>query len=206
MIVAIIDIVASREISDSKRKKMDKEIRSILSETHSRFKKHCIATPALTQGDSIELLISDWLPVIFLLHSLLLKNLDLRVGLGTGKIIVQHEKADECDGPVFWNARQALDEIKQAKYMTSNAGFKFDKKTSSKENNAVINTILFFTTLQSLSSTQLRYCYHYIWEEMQISEIAKAVNTSKGNISKTLNKTPCYLLEKVVAILNRSDK
>jgi hypothetical protein len=206
MIVAIIDIVASREIADSKRKRMDKDIRSLLHETHNRFNKYCLATPALTQGDSIELLVNNWLPIIFLMHSLLLRNLELRVGLGTGKIVVHNEKADECDGPVFWNARQALDEIKQAKYMTSPAGFRMDKKTSSKENNAIINTILFFTTLLSLSSTQLQYCFHFIWGDMQISEIAKAMGTSKGNISKTLSKTPCYLLEKVVAFLDHPDK
>jgi len=201
MIAAIIDIVASREVTARDRKKMDREIRSLLLKTYDRFKEYCPAIPTLTQGDSVELLVTNWLPIIFVFHSLLMENYDLRVGLGTGKIVVRNESADECDGPVFWNARQAVDEMKRTKYMKSPAGFKLDKRTSSSEPNAVINSILFLTTLLGLSPAQLRYCFYHIWEKKSISEIAKAAKTSKGNISKTLSKTPCYLLEKVVTFL-----
>jgi len=201
MIAAIIDIVASREVTARDRRTMDREIRSLLLKTYDRFKEYCPAIPTLTQGDSVELLVTNWLPIIFVFHSLLMENYDLRVGLGTGKIIVHNESADECDGPVFWNARQAVDEIKRAKYMKSPAGFKLDKRTSSNETNAVTNSILFLTTLLGLSSAQLQHCFHYIWAEKSISEIVEAVKTSKGNISKTLSKTPCYLLEKVVTFL-----
>lgn len=203
MIAAIIDIVASREVTARDRRKMDRKIRSLLLKTYDRFKEYCPAIPTLTQGDSVELLVTNWLPIIFVFHSLLMENYDLRVGLGTGKIVVRNESADECDGPVFWNARQAVDEMKRTKYMKSPAGFKLDKRTSSSETNAVINSILFLTTLLGLSPAQLRYCFYYIWEKKSISEIAKAAKTSKGNISKTLSKTPCYLLEKVVTFLER---
>ena len=204
MIAAVIDIVASREVTARDRKRMDKGIRSLLLKTYDRFKEYCPAIPTLTQGDSVELLVTNWLPIIFVFHSLLMENLDLRVGLGTGKIIVRNESADECDGPVFWNARQAIDEIKRAKYMKSPAGFKLDKKTSSNETSIIINSILFLTTLLGLSPAQLRHCFYYIWEKKRVSEIAEAVKTSKGNISKSLSKTPCYLLEKVVTFLDHS--
>jgi len=206
MIAAIIDIVASREGTARDRKKMDREIRSLLLKTYDRFKEYCPAIPTLTQGDSVELLVTNWFPIIFVFHNLLMENYDLRVGLGTGKVIVHNKNADECDGPVFWNARQAMDEIKRTKYMKSPAGFKFDEKTSSNETNAVINSILFLTTLLGLSSAQLRHCFHYIWGKKSISEIAKAAKTSKGNISQILSKTPCYLLEKVVTFLDHSQK
>ena len=206
MIAAIIDIVASREVTARDRKKMDREIRNLLLKTYDRFKEHCLAIPTLTQGDSVELLVTNWFPIIFVFHNLLMENYDLRVGFGTGKVIVHNENADECDGPVFWNARHAMDEIKRAKYMKSPAGFKFDEKTSSNETNAVINSILFLTTLLGLSSAQLQHCFRFIWEKKSISEIAKAAKTSKGNISKTLSKTPCYLLEKVVTFLDHSQE
>lgn len=202
MIAVIIDIVSSRELAVQKRKTLDKKIRKLLREMHNRFMKNCLAVPSLTQGDSIELLVSNWLPIIFVVHNLLMENLELRIGFGTGNIIVQNENADECDGPVFWNARQALDEIKKRKYMISPAGFRFDKKTSSNEANVVTNSILFFTTLLGLSTTQRRYCFQYIWEKQRVSEIAKIVKSSKGNISRTLSKTPCYLLEEIVSFQN----
>jgi hypothetical protein len=126
MIAAIIDIVASRGANARERKKLDKEIRSLLDQTYHRFKEFFVAIPALTQGDSVELLVSSWHPIVFLFHRLLMEDLEFRVGLGTGEILLLKENADECDGPVFWNAREALDEIKRTKYMSSSVGFNID--------------------------------------------------------------------------------
>jgi hypothetical protein len=202
MIASIIDIVASRDVTVRQRMKLDREIRDLIDETYKRFKEYCVAIPALTQGDSIEVLVSSWHPIVFLLHRLMMEDLEVRVGLGTGDVIVLNENADDCDGPAFWNAREALDEIKRIKYMNRAAGFRIDEKASYKENNTVINSIFFFTTLLGLSTTQLTHCYYYIWEKKRVSEIAETVKTTKGNVSRTLSKTPCYLLEEVMAYLN----
>ncbi|MBS3795739.1 MAG: hypothetical protein KGY80_12615, partial [Candidatus Thorarchaeota archaeon] len=195
MIAAIIDIVASRDADASERKELDRALRELLHEVDKRFEEYCHAHSSLTQGDSIELLINSWQPIVFLFHNLLMRELRFRVGLGTGKIVIKKEEADECDGPAFWNAREAIDEIKQMKYMARTAGFKIDKEGSEKETNAVVYSLLLLTTFLSLTSTQLEHCYYHIWEGKGISEIAKLVETSKGNVSSSLSKTPCYLLE-----------
>ncbi len=203
MIAVIIDIVASRDVNARERRKVDEKMRGMLSQTYERFKDYCLAMPAITQGDSIELLVSSWQPIVFLFHRLLMEELEFRVGLGTGEIIIRKESADECDGPAFWNAREALNETKSMKYMNRSAGFKVDEKASGDENNAVVNSLLFYTTLVGLSASQLQHCYYYIWEKKRTSEIAEATKTSKGNVSKTLSKTPCYLLERVMTFLNQ---
>ncbi|MFW9890325.1 MAG: SatD family protein [Candidatus Thorarchaeota archaeon] len=201
MIASIIDIVASRDTPVGERRKLDRKIRGVIDETYKRFKEYCIAMPALTQGDSIELLINSWQPIVFLLHRLLMEELEVHVGLGTGEIIIHNEKADDCDGPVFWNAREALDEVKSMTYKKRSASFKIDENTSDKESAIVVNVVLFFASLLRLSKTQLQYCFYYLWEKKQISEIAQAVKTTKGNVSRTLSKTPCYLLEEVMRFL-----
>lgn len=203
MIAVIVDIVASRDVDTRERRRLYEKLQDLLELTYNRNREHCVATPVLTQGDSMELLVNSWHPIVFLFHKLLIEELEFRVGLGTGEIIIYKEKADECDGPAFWNAREALDEIKDAKYMKRSAGFKVDENASDSENNAVINSILFFTTLLGLSTTQREHCYYYIWEKMRISEIAKVVKTSKGNISKTLSRTPCYLIGRVMTFLSK---
>jgi len=202
LIAAIIDLVASRDIEASKRKEMDKEIRQILDTVNNRFRKHCLAHPTLTQGDSIELLVNSWQPIVFLFHNLLVREMDFRVGMGTGKIVIKKKMADECDGPAFWNAREALDEIKERKYMASPAGFRIGKNSPDSETNMVIHSLLFLTTLLSLTSTQLEQCYYHIWENKGISEIAEIVDTSKANVSNSLGKTPCYLLRKIKSFLD----
>ena len=201
MIASIIDIVASRDVTVRQRRKMDREIRDLIDETYRRFKKYCLAIPALTQGDSIELLVNSWHPVVFLLHRLLMQSLEVRIGLGIGEIIVQNENADDCDGPAFWNAREALDEIKSRRYMNKSAGIKSAEEILDDEKITAVNIILLFTALLGLSSTQLLYCFYYIWENKRISEIAEVVKTTKGNVSRTLSRTPCYLLEEVMTYL-----
>ena len=202
MIATIIDLLASRDAGAEKRVKTDREVRTILKQTHERFEKHCSAIPALTQGDSIESLTSSWQPIVFLFHSLLMRGLKFRVGLGTGEIIVHNRNADECDGPAFWNAREALDEIKQMKYMTRAASFRVDKKAQVDENNAVVQSVLILSTLLSLTQTQLQHCFYYIWDNKRVFEIAELVKTTEANVSKSLGRTPCYLLENVLAFMD----
>ena len=202
MIAAIIDIVASRDASVPERRKLDRDVRGVIDETYKRFKEYCVAMPALTQGDSIELLVNSWQPIVFLLHKLLMKDLEVHVGLGTGEIIIHNEKADDCDGPAFWNAREALDEVKHMKHMKRSASFKIDENAPNNEKTMIVNVVLIFTNLLSLSTTQLQYCFYYIWDKNQISRIAKDVKTTKGNVSRTLSKTPCYLLEEVMTFLD----
>jgi hypothetical protein len=202
MIAVIIDLVASRENSAHQWKELDREIRSILDQVYERFKEFCIAIPALTHGDTIEVLSSSWQPVFFLFHYLLMEGLEFRVGLGTGKIIVHNEIADQCDGPAFWNAREVLDNVKRRKYTARTAGFSIDKKSPPDERDAVIYSILFLTTLLGHTKIQLRHCFYHIWEKKQITEIADEVRSSTGNVSKSLSRTPCYLLETVIAYLS----
>ena len=201
MIVVIIDIVASRDFDIRRRKRLDKILRETLDEVYKRFKDNCDAVPALTLGDSVELLVNSWQPIVFFLHKLLVDGFEFRAGFGTGEIIIQKEYADDCDGPAFWNAREALDEIKSTKYTNRSAGFKFDEKTTDKEIDAVIHSILIYTTLHGLSAIQVQHCFYYIWENKKVSEIAEITKTTKGNVSKSLSKTPCYLLEKVMSFL-----
>ncbi|MCF2137113.1 MAG: SatD family protein [Candidatus Thorarchaeota archaeon] len=204
MIAVIADLKESRKTKTKKREAIDRELRDILDETYKRFQKHCSAIPELTQGDSIELLVTSWEPIIFLFHRIMIENIDFRVGIGTGKIIVLRKKADECDGPAFWNAREALNEAKQNRYMPSMAGIRLAEDTTDKEKNTAISSILFLTTLHGMTLKQLRCCFYHLWEKKRVSQIAEIMQTTKSNVSKILNKTPCYLLAKILALRERN--
>jgi hypothetical protein len=201
MIAAILDIVESKGLNPASRKEMDDKLRNLLTILYDRFEKYCSSRPALTQGDSIELLVTSWQPVVFLFHRLLMDGLQFRVGLGTGRITLQKDQADESDGPAFWNARTALDEIKEMRYMTRSADFRIDENSSKIEAYMVITSILFLTSFLGQSTTQLQQCYYYLWDQKNLSEISEIVKTSKANVSKTLSKTPCYILKNTMAFL-----
>ncbi len=115
MIAGIIDLVGSKALTLEDRQKLNDELRAVLKGIYERFKEFCIARPSLTQGDSIELLVNHWKPIAFLFHKLLIKQLDFSVGFGTGEVHILREFADECDGPAFWNARAALENVKKTK-------------------------------------------------------------------------------------------
>jgi len=205
VIAAIIDLIASRDASTRERREMDGKVRRLLEETYDRFTQDCEAVPTLTQGDSIELLVTTWQPIVFLFHRLLMERLRFRVGLGTGPVEIHKEHADECDGPAFWNAREALEELKGTKYMSREAGFRLSDRTSNTERQTVIISTLILASLLCLTATQLTHCYYHIWEEKSITEIAEIMKTTKGNVSRILGKTPCYILQKVMAFLSPAD-
>ncbi len=198
LIAVIVDIQKSRSIEGLKRKEMDIRLRQLLQILYNRFERYLVARPMLTQGDSIEILVNDWRPVAYLFHRLHMEDIRFRVGIGTGEIIILRDSANECDGPAFWNAREELEEVKTARYKGRIAGFRFDRESHDTENNEAIKALLFLTTLQGMTPTQSGYCYYYIWEARNITEIAQHMNTTKGNVSKTLNKTPCHLLAKII--------
>jgi len=198
-IAAIIDLAESRAIED--RKKLDEVLRSTIREAYDRFKKNCLASPTLTQGDSVELLVNNWKPVIFLFHKLLLMGLEFRVGLGASMIHLFRENADECDGPAFWNAREALEEVKSLKRKRVIANFKVEDETPKEEITYIATSILFLTNLRALTASQLKYCYYYLWEGKNISQIAEMTKTSKSNVSKNLARTQCYTLKRLIDLL-----
>jgi len=200
-IAAIIDLTESKTIEIMDRKELDESLRSMIQMVYKRFEKNCLAKPTLTQGDSIELLVNNWKPIIFLFHKILLMELDFKVGLGTSTIHLFRENADECDGPAFWNAREALEEIKKMKRKKVIASFKVESGTPKDEIIYITSSILFLTNLKMLTLSQLKYCYYYMWERKKISEIAEITKTSKGNVSKNLSKTQCYTLTRLISWL-----
>ena len=177
---------------------IDEKVRSILDLAYNKYADFCLSKPALTRGDSIELLVTDWLIIAFLFHKLLSEKLNFSVGLGSGTISLLKEVADECDGPAFWNARKAISEIKERKKEKMIANFILEKNTPEYEINIITNSILFLTILKRLTSQQIKYSYYYLWENKSVTEIAALFGTSRGNISKILRRSLCFTLKKVI--------
>jgi len=196
-IVAIVDIVASRELTSRDREKLVSRIESLVNEFNDKWRSELVAKGAITGGDSVEITSKSWIPIIHLLHSLLLINNMFRVGIGAGKITLIREYADQCDGPAFWKAREAMN---AAKSQDLPIIFSIDKTASRQEGEDVKKLVLAYTLLLKMSSSQRKYCFDYIWENKKITEIARKYGTSKSNISISIKKSLCRSLK--IVILN----
>ena len=195
-IVAIFDIVGSTSIETKKREKVLDEIRALLEELNkSELKDNLLAKPAITGGDSIEILAKNGKAVMYFIHMLNIREINVRTGLGAGKVDIFKEYADECDGPAFWAARKALEECRRRKVQV----WLETHKTAKNEEKLTLKLISLFTIiLQYMSREQRKYCYNYIWKNMSITEIAKKENVSPSNISQIIKKTVCKAIKQTL--------
>ncbi len=198
MLAVIIDIEESKVADVERRKVINEIIKKTGESVYKKFRENFESKPALTQGDSLELLVNNPKPLMYIFHKILFEGIKFKVGIGVGDVYLKQEYADECDGPAFWYAREAIDEIKRVKNMRPMALIKKGEDSNLKEVHMALIATLYLTSIISLSKQQIRYCFKHIWEEKSIKEIAKEVNFSTSNISKTLKRTPCYTLKKIV--------
>lgn len=194
-IAAIIDIVTSRKISLNKRKKLMKTIDDLIQEFDNEWKKHLKAGTARTAGDSVEALSKNWIPILNLLHRFMIKDINFRVGFGAGAVNILRESADECDGPAFWAAREALN------FATKNnlsASYSIGEGATEKEKCEIEKLYLSQIILLQMSQSQRKYCYMILWENAKLKDIARTYGTSLSNISITLKRAKCRHLKQTI--------
>ncbi|NIQ05279.1 MAG: hypothetical protein GWO20_05995 [Candidatus Korarchaeota archaeon] len=153
--------------------------------------------PAIIAGDSIELVTEQWWIPVYLFHRLLLFQLPLRGGIGTGKIHILRKKADESDGPVFWSAREALD---QAKKRGKEVHLHYGEGTSSHDKLEGIKAFLSMGILLNMTDTQRNLAFPWVWERKKITEISEMQETLKANVSITLSRSHAYIIRRLLEL------
>ena len=193
-IAVIIDVEGSKRLPPTERGKLLGEIREALGEVYAFMRQQNLARPALTSGDSCELLVNSWKPVAYVAHKLLLGGVRFRAGLGATRIYVLRELVDECDGPAFWKAREALEETRR-KTLRPRVAFAWEEDTPELEKAHIALAALYVTYIWGLSKAQLEYTYYYAWRDMTVSQIARETGKTLGAISKTLKKARAHTIK-----------
>ena len=198
-IATIIDIIGSKRMPSDERKRIidivDMVIKSVNKLEKHSIKSALMAYPAITGGDSLEILAKKSEPILYILHQLLMRDIPIRLGIGIGKIDILKRSADECDGPAFWAARQALEEGQKNK---ANAWVIAHESSELWEALEAKSLGLVFLLLERMSLEQRRYCFYYIWEDMKLKEIAKKEGVSVSNVSQIVKKTNCRSLKHLI--------
>ena len=198
-IAAIIDIVESKKIGIEERAKILETLHTVLKslkkEVETNIAGSLLANPAVTGGDSLEILAKNSKPIVYIVHRLLIHNIPIRLGLGTGEIHVWKESADECDGPAFWEARKALEASKKNKTITWVSSHDTSKKWEVAE--AKLASTLFLL-LEKMSQEQRKYCFDYVWRNIKIKDIAEKERVSISNVSQIIKKSRCKAIKHLI--------
>ena len=200
LLAAIFDLIKSREMS-GRAEEIRNLVKMGIELVEDRWDRELVARPALTAGDSVEFLVGDWRPVTFFFHYSLTHRLRFRVGLGAGRVDVIREFADECDGPAFWSARDALERLDLERSGGSVLDFEKGEGMDQKDRENLLTATLTMAMLAEMPDRRLTYCFRRVWFGEGVSDIARRYGVSKGNVSKTLRGTGCFILSRLVGDL-----
>ncbi len=197
MLAAIFDLIGSRREVEHAGKLREKIFKA-LSSLEDVWANRLPAKPALTAGDSVEILAKGWKPVTFFFHLSRTLGLGFRVGLGAGRVDVVREFADECDGPAFWSARSSLEFLRSREARGSVVNFALAEGSEIEDLLELRTASLTISLLAEMPEKRILYCFRRVWLGERVTEIASKYGISKGNVSKALRNTGCFILMKLV--------
>ena len=198
MLAAIFDLVRSRRLGPAEAGRLRETISRCVEQVEVRMVKELVAKPALTAGDSVEFLTSGWKPVVFFFHLSRSAALEFRVGLGAGRVDVLREFADECDGPAFWSARSALEDLDRREARGSLVNFELGEGADCEDARNLELASLSISLIDEMPLRKALYCLHRVWFNERVSDIAMRFGVSRGNVSKVLRGSSCFVLAKLV--------
>ena len=191
-LAAIIDISESKKMSKDIRLQFQNRIRECLKNAYQRFKKYLLNKPAISAGDSIEIISSCWEPIGYIITSIISIGVPVKIGIGTGEITILAEYADESDGPALWNARNALERAKSRGIFIE---FIADNK---KYNDELKMLILYLLYLNRLRKEIVSYLLEYVWHCRSLSEIARKSKKTLANLSQIAKRNNFEILKRII--------
>ena len=196
MVAVIGDLVRSRE---SPRRA---DTQRALLVALRRANGHVPAVQQLrsTIGDEFQAIyadLADGLRATLLVHLLMRRSSDVRFGLGLGAVTVFDPAAQPVsqDGPAWWSARDAIDDVKRAAHRqgharTTRTRFKAAAtENASTPNSSIVNAFLVLQDelVANLSDRASEMVALRI-EGRTISEIGRSLNVSASAVSQALAK------------------
>ena len=113
-LAVIVDLIKSREIPDCENEQA--RIEAVFADINLRFSEIIVSRLTLTLGDEFQVLLRIDSDAVRLLDDLeVWLDLPCRIGIGYGGILtkINPDISIGADGPAFWQARAAIDEIHQ---------------------------------------------------------------------------------------------
>lgn len=208
------DIVDSKKIKREERETFQKNLNNDLSYFNSIYKDKIAGNLVITLGDEFQGLFYDALVAFELITYLHVKYLiRIRYGIGVGKLHTELASKDAIgsDGPCWWRARAAIDEIKNSKDENTNLivhGLE-DGLTQELINDSLV-FIYAITTRWTKGQKEILQkaikTYHLDNAFKQI-DLANKYSIEPSKVNRTIKKSKYFdyikIIENIITIINK---
>lgn len=203
-IAVIGDIRGSRRLND--RKEVQSKLRSVLKQINEKYESDIAAKFVITLGDEFQGLLSAEKNLLKIIQELKMQlyPVELRYGVGIGKITtdIDSEMALGADGPGYYNARDAIEHIRQneKKNKAILTDIYLDAGDDRDQRIALLNTI--FELLKIIEKSWTDRQREIIWDMFQNqkgqADTAGRLGITQSYVQKVLTKNGYYTYEKTL--------
>lgn len=197
-IAVIGDIKESKKITN--RSEVQKKLKQILEKINDKYTDDISSKFMITLGDEFQGLLCNGKNIMNIIFEIERKMypVKIRFGVGAGTITtaVNKEMSIGADGPGYYNARNAIEIIKEneKKKQTNAADIRFEAEGSNQATTIMINTILsLLTVIKDSWSDRQR---EIIWDMLQYQDnqvdAANRFKIKQPAIQKSLAKGKYY--------------
>lgn len=204
LFVAIIgDIRNSREIEN--RKLVQDKLKIVLEDINKIYKDNIVSKFVITLGDEFQGVLVDCKKILNIIEKIKmeLSPVELRFGIGIGKITtdIDTEMALGADGPGYYNARNAIDKLKENEKKNRTVLSDIYLVTENDDNQVIlINTI--FELLKTIEMNWTDRQKEIIWNMQKHQDgqtkVANRLGIEQPAVHKALVKGRYYVYAKTM--------
>lgn len=209
-IAVIGDIKESKKITN--RSEVQKKLKQILEKINDKYTDDISSKFMITLGDEFQGLLCNGKNIMNIIFEIErdMYPVKIRFGVGAGTITtaVNKEMSIGADGPGYYNARNAIEIIKEneKKKQTNAADIRFEAEGSNQATTIMINTILsLLTVIKDSWSDRQR---EIIWDMLQYQDnqvdAANRFKIKQPAIQKSLAKGKYYAYKDALDTIERA--
>lgn len=194
MYIAVIgDIIESRAMQD--RSDVQRKIKKLLEDINEKFKDDIAARFTITLGDEFQGLLKSSKALMEIIDLIKLKFYPnkLRFGIGFGEMYTEiiAEQAIGSDGPAYYAARKAVEDIKKSnnRYEQPDQDIQiYNYDENDKYKFDLLNSALSLCTLieNGWTEKQREVITHLLFHDKSQREIAKAIGLKQSSVQRRL--------------------
>lgn len=209
--IAIIgDIKQSKTIEN--RSEVQKKLKSALDEINEKYSDDIASKFSITLGDEFQGLLRNGKNTMAIITEIEMEMypVEIRFGVGIGPITtdVNKEMSLGADGPAYYNARNAIETLKddEKKRQTDAAYIRLETDGDNKAATIMINTIMTLLTVikDSWSDRQREIIWDMLKHQDSQTDVAKRFKINQSSVQKGLSKGKYYAYKDALDTLGKA--